>query len=221
MNKVLLILLMGTLFNIGYSQSVEYGSGKKKTFYIAKTGGTDCKMAIKNIKGSELILEYKRILADTSEKWEFTLCDNFQCIGELVEVGTFYPMKDKELTEFKLTPDPKGHADTSRIMYEFWDRDTPNVKDTLEYTMILAWGLNTETAENPINFYPNPVKNSLNISLTDESVVEVFSLQGKLLLQETMGVTNDPLDVSSLKSGMYMLRVTTGESQSSAKIIKE
>ncbi len=49
--------------------------------------------------------------------------------------------------------------------------------------------------------YPNPTNNSLNINLPTNSVVEIYSIQGVLL----MTVTSGSIDVSELPEGTYFI----------------
>lgn len=69
-------------------------------------------------------------------------------------------------------------------------------------------------------FYPNPAVDQLNISL-NESIksIEVFDLSGRIVLkkQELLGNT---LDISSLHSGSYFVRVSTKEERFVQKVVK-
>lgn len=66
-----------------------------------------------------------------------------------------------------------------------------------------------------IDVYPNPAENILNFSgLTSSVQASVFDMLGKLLIQTE--VTNT-LDVSALKSGLYMVEI---KSETSSKVFK-
>jgi Secretion system C-terminal sorting domain/Fibronectin type III domain/Bacterial pre-peptidase C-terminal domain len=73
--------------------------------------------------------------------------------------------------------------------------------------------------------YPNPATSTLNIStghkLDDYSFLQVYDLQGKPMMSAPFQINPQMMDISSLKTGMYMIRVKTAEGQAVYKFIKE
>lgn len=73
---------------------------------------------------------------------------------------------------------------------------------------------------NTFSFYPNPVNTQLNISTTNEDLTfEIFDLLGKKLLKST----KKTIDFSSYSQGLYILKVTNSQSNTSftKKILKQ
>lgn len=71
-------------------------------------------------------------------------------------------------------------------------------------------------------FYPNPVKNILNInnaSAIDE--VAIFSVTGQTLVSKKINNTHSEIDLSNLSSGIYILKVTSDGKEKIIKFIKE
>jgi len=61
--------------------------------------------------------------------------------------------------------------------------------------------------------YPNPANESLHIESELETEVELYSIHGHLLKRFEMDQVTKPIDVSSIPSGIYILRIIeTGES---------
>lgn len=83
--------------------------------------------------------------------------------------------------------------------------------------------LNTEINSQMVNsfkVYPNPVKDVLNIDFkTDNTLCEIFDMQGKMVLKLTSG--NTQFNVSSLPKGIYTLKITDSGQTKTYKIIKE
>jgi len=74
---------------------------------------------------------------------------------------------------------------------------------------------------NTFSIYPNPANTSFQIN-ANVSDVEVYDITGKLV-KEYKGsfTTTDTFDISSLKSGIYILRAKNLNSQTStSKLIK-
>ena len=66
--------------------------------------------------------------------------------------------------------------------------------------------------------YPNPVQNVLNINV-DNAIksVEVFTLQG----QKVLNSTSNQVDMSSLNSGIYLVKITDeNNSIATKKVVK-
>ena len=62
-----------------------------------------------------------------------------------------------------------------------------------------------------IKLYPNPAHSHVYIeSNTDLSVVEIFSIKGKQVLQTTPS-PQTPIDISNLTSGIYLVKIHTAE----------
>ena len=89
------------------------------------------------------------------------------------------------------------------------------------------WQLKTDDAanvnpviEDPKQFYPNPVCNG-TINFANQSnelkQVEIFDLVGRKILKKNTSANN--MDISSLRSGVYSIKVLTGDNISSSKLV--
>ena len=81
-------------------------------------------------------------------------------------------------------------------------------------------GLEEEAPANKIILYPIPANNTIYIDMGDQKLLEmtVTDLNGK---QMTVHAKDSQLDISSLKEGYYILRITTDQGVFSQKIIKQ
>ena len=72
------------------------------------------------------------------------------------------------------------------------------------------------------SFYPNPVKDRLYIESPQSEIqkIQIFDINGKQVLQSDSIVQNT-IDVSNLKSGIYLLQVETKEGKATRKLVKE
>lgn len=79
------------------------------------------------------------------------------------------------------------------------------------------------------NLYPNPTHENTNIDLGDlnnENVsVEIYDINGKLVLSRNYGVLNGhliiPMDLVNLENGVYLVHVLKGESTEIKKLVIE
>ncbi|WP_284652217.1 T9SS type A sorting domain-containing protein [Flavobacterium terrisoli] len=72
------------------------------------------------------------------------------------------------------------------------------------------------------SYYPNPVKNVLNLSYNQVITnVEVFNLLGQKMTVNAIGGNQGQVDMSNLASGTYMVRVTADDQVKTIKVVKE
>jgi len=72
------------------------------------------------------------------------------------------------------------------------------------------------------SFYPNPVKNVLNLSYTQNiTKVQVINILGQEVKTETMDATQAQVDMSNLPIGTYLVKVTSGNDVKTLKVLKQ
>ena len=97
---------------------------------------------------------------------------------------------------------------------------TDNIWDLYQYNTTLS---NQTFTDIDFKVYPNPVKNELFVNTqTDLNSVEIYDVLGKQILRLNDIENDTPIDLSSLKSGIYFAKFNTqaGKSQTK-KIIKQ
>ena len=74
-----------------------------------------------------------------------------------------------------------------------------------------------------VSLYPNPVKNDLYIKTPSEkSVIKIYSLQGSLLKTISAYQSHEQIDVSTLQSGVYLVKISGSDGNVYAgKFVKE
>jgi len=73
-----------------------------------------------------------------------------------------------------------------------------------------------------LKYYPNPVNDLLTITYADVITnVEVFDLNGRMVIKRDFDNQTVQLDFSSLSSGTYMLNIKTKENSQFVKIVKK
>ena len=94
------------------------------------------------------------------------------------------------------------------------------VAQKLEVNMKTVTGLEEEAPANKILLHPIPANNTIYIDMGNQKLLEmtVTDLNGK---QMTVHAKDTRLDISSLKQGYYILRITTDQGVFSQKIIKQ
>lgn len=101
---------------------------------------------------------------------------------------------------------------------------------TLLFTLFLAVGItnaqepknvSSATIEN-LNFYPNPVTNGKIYITSKNSIskeISIYDVLGKLVLQTTLNVNNKEVNVGSLNSGVYIIKIKENDAAATRKLI--
>ena len=72
------------------------------------------------------------------------------------------------------------------------------------------------------SYYPNPVKNILNLSYTQNiSGVQIFNLLGQQVMTKAINANQSQIDMSSLATGAYLVKVTADNQVKTIKVFKE
>ncbi|MEI8047974.1 MAG: glycosyl hydrolase [Bacteroidota bacterium] len=74
----------------------------------------------------------------------------------------------------------------------------------------------------PLIFFPNPVSNELNIgNIREKTNISIYDLNGKFLLSKISGSATERMDVSSLSSGIYIIKTSDNKTMRASKMIKQ
>jgi hypothetical protein len=73
-----------------------------------------------------------------------------------------------------------------------------------------------------IHAYPNPAKNELNLQLNQSGMIEIYSVEGKLIQALRASTNNLLIDLSGYTTGIYILRyMDNNDNVHQLKFIKE
>ncbi|RKS02477.1 T9SS type A sorting domain-containing protein [Flavobacterium sp. 102] len=81
---------------------------------------------------------------------------------------------------------------------------------------------NEDFNDSNFTYYPNPVKNILNLSYSQEvSGVEIYNLLGQRVSVNSVNVNQAQIDMSNLPSAAYVVKVTANNQVKTVRVIKE
>lgn len=177
-------------------------------------------------------------------KKEYTYCDfNLNIGDEMVNafVYSYYTSKLKVTNIYQSSIYNKTNYDLGllgsyvegigKISSPFEPYTVPPLSEGHVFSYIYCYGnssnqnsciqvLNTKTNQlSSVKIYPNPVENILTIINTESVTVKIFSTTGAFL--KNIKPQNDlKVDVSSLKSGIYILEISNSKGKKRSKLIK-
>lgn len=82
-------------------------------------------------------------------------------------------------------------------------------------------GINEYLPNTFFSVYPNPASDKIEIKTQFKSVVEIYNIQGQLLIQQCILQEKRELDLSCLAKGVYILRLCGNDKTEVTRIVKE
>jgi uncharacterized repeat protein (TIGR01451 family) len=79
----------------------------------------------------------------------------------------------------------------------------------------------SEVFKSSFNAFPNPVNNSLTVSIQEDANYSLITVNGQVVKQGQLQKGENTLNTSSLSNGLYFLQVRTQEGVSTKKIVKQ
>lgn len=77
-------------------------------------------------------------------------------------------------------------------------------------------------SQNTVSFYPNPVENILHLNSKEAiDAVSVYTITGQMVSNVTFNANQTELNLSSLASGVYLVKVSSNGSVENLKVVKQ
>lgn len=142
--------------------------------------------------------------------------DYYPSTGAITVDRTVYPHTENEVVHYRISG--AGHS-------YFFRKENGDCMDYVEeigkfiasHSVQHPGGMETAGARPAISVYPNPARDAVYFGCTTGSV-SVYDLTGRLVLSAAFH--SGRLDVSSLKRGMYVFHIRSGNSTHTAKVFK-
>jgi len=128
----------------------------------------------------------------------------------------------KGYVTFKIKP-KAGYAvgdiipNTANIYFDY----NPAIVTNTCTTEFVSFLNNESHAFNGLNYYPNPVKNSLSISNSSElTQVEITSVLGQTMISKNLNELQTEIDLSNLENGVYFVKVKSNGAEKLLVLLK-
>lgn len=178
----------------------------------------DAKLDQTSVKMINASHAYSLDRIDNALTWTFYDINLPPSVSQTTAVGKGYVV-------FQIKPKP-GYAigniipNTANIYFDFNPAIITNTCNT-EFVSTL----NTEDFKaGNLSFYPNPVKDKLNLNLINSGNIDSYSISdvtGKQILNQKVNSANVEIDFSGFSKGIYLIKVTSEKQHKTIKIIKD
>lgn len=107
---------------------------------------------------------------------------------------------------------------TTSFSLSEWDSYPQDTCDSLGQPTLSTSNFEKST----FKIYPNPIKgNTLNADVKSTTSYQIYDILGKKVLSGTVTTNNKKINVSSLKKGIYILKLETSNGSITKKLIRE
>ncbi len=169
-----------------------------------------------------LILKWRLIENTIPEDWFLELCDNTTCYSSFPNNMIMDTIEGDVNAFLKLTVNPEGDTNPAHMTFRVSENgDDANFKIAhFQFNpMIIDNVLDEEAGD--IKLFPNPCNSELfinNINTEEITNIQIINMKGQLLVTKQ---SDHSIDVSPLRPGSYILRVTTKDRQLSTVFEKQ
>lgn len=98
------------------------------------------------------------------------------------------------------------------------DNDGVPTKKDNQYDGTPLSDTDLETASS-IDIYPNPATDKFFVNVNSNTQIEVFSIIGKKVIHTQVANPNTPISIQSLKSGVYIIKITQDGTSTTKKLV--
>jgi len=166
---------------------------------------------LKNITGNDINISWRKISVDLPAEWDYSLCDLGTCYAGIPAGDHTMFAVEKDSSGF-LAPNiyPSGVTGSGKIVMYVWDKDNPQVNDTLTWfiTATSEAGVQVQTqGAKELQLFPNPVTGRVNIVFGAVSTGTLSFIDVKGISQLQFGVNGTKTfdaDLSQLPAGNYV-----------------
>lgn len=91
-------------------------------------------------------------------------------------------------------------------------------------TLFQALSVVNPVLDSLISIYPNPVKDIVNISIKDNSIlktIELYDVQGRLLQTQLVNDVTSEINIAERANGLYFIKINTDKGTKVEKLVKE
>jgi len=108
-----------------------------------------------------------------------------------------------------------------------------DINEPVEVWLFLRWRTHSITGitehngmNGTVSVFPNPTSNKVTIAyqsseIPQNTILNVYNIQGQLMLQQTIEQKTTEIDMNSLPKGVYLLKVSSDNSVTVRRIVKE
>lgn len=203
-----------------FSQSFVYSTSLHISDTLKSSSLKEYNINFTTPQAEAITYKWELITNTLNAGWTYSLCDYGNCHISIPRQGTMNSITLPEAQNglegfFKLAVDVSSIPGDGLIVLYVFDSQDQTRGDTVSFYVNYSAPISTEELleeKQYLSFYPNPAKDEINIEISSSTAefILVTNMMGQTVLKKELGEnSNQKLDVSSLKSGIYCLSLSS------------
>ena len=202
MKQIFTMIFVVFAMNLSFAQSFTVETLERQ-MPLNGTNKLIMDIGISNSTSDTVFVTWERTLDRLPDGWVTNVCDLQQCYSPSTSSKEFF-IAPNGSGNFQIDVTPSTTDDYAVISIKFYETSKPDQSVTGVYTFGQVTGTN-ELVSAPIELYPNPATHYFQVENGQKvASVELFNLLGVKVLEST---NTNHVDISSLKSGLYFVRL--------------
>lgn len=182
-------------------------------------------LKVKNVSENPVEVKFRKQVLETFGEIEISFCWAGACLPPHInESPGFVTIQPGEFSEENLGVEifsETAEEGIARIAMTAFDSNNPS--DSTRIVVVADYFTSINEADKVhMKIYPNPTNGELNITGGYGKTVKVFNAIGQLMFSQQLNSDQELLDLSFIKSGIYMVQLTdNGKIIETKKLIKQ
>ena len=218
MKKIFILCVFAISFLAGKAQfSLSSGDTITVTGNTSPTAEIVGSSFCKNNGPDTLTLTWQIVSDTMTPGWSYTgFCDNITCYNFAVTESRSFRLLPNASGPLQIDLIPGCNPGIGNVKFLLWNSaDSANTVQLATFAINLSQGPTctngiAETEINQISIYPNPVRNDLKVTLTQNlsnGQIDIYDLIGSKVFSQPVSTTRD-FDMSALQTGIYVARIS-------------
>lgn len=226
MKKAILITFLAVwMFASVHAQTFTVTPSNTVNGTVYENSWVNLQIDFNNVSSADVNFDWELVSNTLDTNWSVTLCDFPSCFSYVPNSGSMDPISPGNYGMLKLTIGAGNTLGTGSVSFNVWDEASPNAKELVTFNVNAVVSIEDQMLEGAVTVYPNPAQDRVfiahNFSTLEPGVVTLLDLNGAEILKETVNSTsNHALDISTLPTGMYLLRYQTENASMTEKVLK-
>ncbi|HOG19492.1 MAG TPA: T9SS type A sorting domain-containing protein [Salinivirgaceae bacterium] len=182
-------------------------------------------LKVKNVSGNPVDVKFRKQVLETFGEIEISFCWAGACLpSHINESPGFVTIQPGEFSAENLGIEIStevGQEGIAKVAMTAFDSNNPSDSTRIVVVADYYTSIN-EANKTHMKMYPNPTNGELTITGGYGKTVTVFNAIGQLIYSQLLNSDQELLDLSFMKSGIYMVRLTeNGKIIETKKLIKQ
>lgn len=209
---------MAQNFTVLTDDTTFYGTATESDFYG--------QINLMNNAGNPLSMRWVRIEENLPLNWESSVCTPITCYPSNIDSSDYTMPINNSNNYINVHFYPNNQEGSGYIKIKVFETANPSQSYTMKFIgSTYPVGYEEQNNVKLLSFHPNPVVNEIIIKGISKDVIGpdvfIYDLSGKEMFRNKLSFAKSSIDISSIPTGIYLLKLKTDQYELVKKIVKK